>query len=100
MRTGSSQRFLERGRADAWKAPADAALGSDKKTLTLGGEDFQILFLGRSHTGGDIAVWLPKEKILFLSVIYLNRVFTAMRSAYPSEWLKARTVPYHRAYAS
>jgi cyclase len=49
----------------------------------------QILFLGRSHTGGDLAVWLPREKILFLSEIYLNRVFPAMRSAYPSEWLTA-----------
>jgi cyclase len=55
----------------------------------LAAEEFQILFLGRSHTGGDLAVWLPKEKILFLSEIYLNRVFPAMRSAYPSEWLKA-----------
>src|SRR5262249_23952439 len=44
---------------------------------------------GRSHTGGDLAVWLPRQRILFLSEIYLNRVFPAMRSAYPSEWLKA-----------
>jgi cyclase len=77
------------GRKASWNPPADAELVSDKKTLTLGGEAFQILFLGRSHTGGDLAVWLPKEKILFLSEIYLNRVFPAMRSAYPSEWLKA-----------
>ena len=49
----------------------------------------QILFLGRAHTGGDLAVWLPRQKILFLSEIFLNRVFPAMRSAYPSEWLKA-----------
>jgi cyclase len=85
----SAQRGGGRGGATPWKAPADAELVSDKKTLTLGGEEFQILFLGRSHTGGDLAVWLPKEKILFLSEIYLNRVFPAMRSAYPSEWLKA-----------
>ncbi|HEV8210443.1 MAG TPA: hypothetical protein VGP77_09990, partial [Vicinamibacterales bacterium] len=54
----------------------------------MGGEEIQILFLGRSHTGGDLAVYLPRQKILFLSEIYLNRVFPAMRSAYPSEWLK------------
>jgi glyoxylase-like metal-dependent hydrolase (beta-lactamase superfamily II) len=76
-------------RADAWKLPADAELVADKKTLTLGREQIQILFLGRAHTGGDLAVFLPREKILFLSEIYLNRVFPAMRSAYPSEWLKA-----------
>ncbi len=78
-----------RGGAAPWTAPADAELVADKKAFKLGGEDFQVLFLGRSHTGGDLAVWLPREKILFLSEIYLNRVFPAMRSAYPSEWLKA-----------
>ena len=55
----------------------------------MGGEEFQILFLGRAHTGGDLSVYLPKEKILFLSETFLNRVFPAMRSAYPSEWLAA-----------
>jgi len=72
-----------------WKLPADAELVADKKSFELGGEPIEILFLGRSHTGGDLAVWLPRQKILFLSEIYLNRVFPAMRSAYPTEWLKA-----------
>ena len=74
-------------RPDAWKLPADAELVSDKKTIKMGGEEFQILFLGRAHTGGDLSVYLPKEKILFLSETFLNRVFPAMRSAYPTDWL-------------
>ncbi len=73
----------------AWTLPADAELVADKKTLTMGREQIQILFLGRAHTGGDLAVFLPREKILFLSEIYLNRVFPAMRSAYPTDWLHA-----------
>ena len=55
--------------------------------LTLGGREIRILFLGRAHTGGDLVVHLPEEKILFMSEAYLNRVFPAMRSAYPSEWV-------------
>jgi cyclase len=74
-------------RPDAWKLPADAELVSDKKTIKMGGEEFQVLFLGRAHTGGDLSVYLPKEKILFLSETFLNRVFPAMRSAYPTDWL-------------
>jgi cyclase len=74
-------------RPDTWKLPADAELVSDKKSITLGGEQFDVVFLGRAHTGGDLGVYLPKEKILFLSEIFLNRVFPAMRSAYPSDWL-------------
>jgi glyoxylase-like metal-dependent hydrolase (beta-lactamase superfamily II) len=70
-------------------APADAELVSDTKRLTVGSEEVQIAFLGRSHTGGDLSVYLPRQKILFLSEIFLNRVFPAMRSAYPSEWLRA-----------
>ena len=52
-------------------------------------EDIDIFFLGRAHTGGDLSVGIPRQKILFLSETFLNRVFPAMRSAYPTEWLKA-----------
>jgi cyclase len=77
--------------ADAWRLPADAELVSDRKTLTLGNEEFQIVFLGRAHTGGDLSVYLPRQRILFMSEIFLNRVFPAMRSAYPGDWLATLT---------
>jgi len=75
----------------SWRLPAGAQLVSEKNPLTLGGEDIEILFLGRAHTGGDLGVYLPRRKILFMSEIFLNRVFPAMRSAYPSDWLGALT---------
>jgi glyoxylase-like metal-dependent hydrolase (beta-lactamase superfamily II) len=78
-----------RGGATTWTLPIDAELVFQRKVLMVGGEEIQILSLGRSHTGGDLSVYLPREKILFLSETFLNRVFPAMRSAYPSDWLKA-----------
>ena len=60
---------------------------TDKTVLRLGGREIQLLFLGRAHTGGDLLVYLPAERILFMSEAFLNRVFPAMRSAYPSEWV-------------
>lgn len=60
---------------------------ADKRTIRMGRTDIQILNLGRAHTGGDLAVYLPESKVLFLGEIYLRDVFPAMRSAYPSEWL-------------
>src|SRR5204863_4947615 len=36
-------------RANTWTLPANAELVSDKKIVTLGGHEFQILFLGRAH---------------------------------------------------
>jgi cyclase len=68
-------------------APQPITAVADTTTLTLGGVEIQILFLGRAHTGGDLSVYLPNEKILFMSEAYLNRIFPAMRSAYPSEWV-------------
>ena len=68
--------------------PPPTELVESEKTLSLGGREIRILFLGRAHTGGDLLVHLPKEKILFMSEAYLNRIFPAMRSAYPSEWIE------------
>jgi len=65
-----------------------AAMSSDRQVVDLGNMEAHVLFLGRAHTGGDLMVHLPAQKILFMSEAYLNRVFPAMRSAYPSEWVK------------
>ena len=68
--------------------PARLVVVSGKAALSLGGKEIQVLFLGRAHTGGDLSVYLPRERILFMSEAYLNRIFPAMRSAFPSEWVK------------
>jgi cyclase len=64
-----------------------AAMSGASQTIDVGGIDARAMFLGRAHTGGDLMVYLPRQKILFMSEAYLNRVFPAMRSAYPSEWV-------------
>ena len=84
----SPARSAEASRA-IWKLPSDSVLVSDRQSFKIGRQSFDIIFFGRAHTGGDLGVWLPQQKVLFLSEIFLNRVFPAMRSAYPSEWLKA-----------
>jgi cyclase len=63
------------------------AMTGDRQSLDVGGIEVQAIYAGRAHTGGDLLVYLPKQKILFMSEVYLNRVFPAMRSAYPSEWV-------------
>ena len=64
-----------------------AAMSGASQTIDVGGIEVRAMFLGRAHTGGDLMVYLPRQKILFMSEAYLNRVFPAMRSAYPSEWV-------------
>jgi glyoxylase-like metal-dependent hydrolase (beta-lactamase superfamily II) len=61
----------------------------DKRVITMGGTDIDVLFLGRAHTGGDLEVYLPREKILFMSEVFSNRIFPSMANGYPAEWVDA-----------
>src|SRR5215831_10283608 len=90
----NSKANLER-QANAPNRPPNAAkivmptsLVSDQRVIKMGGTEIRIEFLGRAHTGGDLIVYLPREKVVFTSEIYLNHLFPAMRSAYPSEWME------------
>lgn len=82
--TPASKAALERAKGAV--VPPNAMSG-DRQTIDVGGIEVQALFAGRAHTGGDLLVYLPKQRVLFMSEVYLNRVFPAMRSAYPSEWV-------------
>ncbi len=59
----------------------------DKRVIKMGKTEIQILNFGRAHTGGDLEVYVPQAKVLFMSEAYLHRIFPAMRSAYPTEWV-------------
>lgn len=74
-------------RRDSAAVVPPVAMTSDREQVDIGGRTVEVRFLGRAHTGGDLSVLSPRERILFMSEAYLNRVFPAMRSAYPSEWI-------------
>jgi cyclase len=60
---------------------------TDKRVLTVGGTEIDVLFLGRAHTGGDLEVYLPRERILFMSEVFINRIFPSLANGYPTEWV-------------
>ncbi len=62
---------------------------TDKRVIMLGGTEIDVLFLGRAHTGGDLEVYLPREKILYMSEVFSNRIFPSMANGYPTEWVAA-----------
>jgi len=37
---------------------------TDHLTLIHGGREIRLLYLGRAHTGGDVVVFLPKERVV------------------------------------
>ncbi len=51
------------------------------KSLDLGDRTVDILFLGRAHTASDLVVRVPDQKLVFMSEVFMNRVFPPMRSA-------------------
>ena len=73
--------------AAAARLPIPTEVVADRKVLTVGGTEVQVLFLGRAHTGGDLSVYLPKENILFMSEAYFNRLFPSLYGGYPSAWV-------------
>jgi cyclase len=67
--TAWRRRFPERTAALAALTPTDTvqAVGN-QFTLRLGGKEIQLIYVPDEYNPGDIAVWLPKERILHASM--------------------------------
>jgi cyclase len=60
----------------------------DRMTLYLGGKEIQILYLGRAHTDGDSIVFVPQDRIAYLSEIFFSDEFPNMAAGYGVSWLE------------
>ena len=54
----------------------------------MGATEIQITNNGRAHTSGDLEVYLPRERIFFVSEVFSNHLFPQMRTAPPTEWIQ------------
>ncbi len=59
---------------------------SRKLTIHRDGRPIEIIFLGRAHTGGDVIVYLPKERMLFTGDL-LMPMPSYMGDGYIDEWI-------------
>ena len=57
----------------------------DRMTLFRGDREIRLLYLGHGHTGGDIVVYLPKEKVLCSGDLLVNGVANLI-DGYVNEW--------------
>jgi len=53
--------------------------------LTRGGREIRLLFLGRGHTGGDIVVYLPKERVVASGDLLVNGIANLV-DGYVNDW--------------
>ena len=54
-------------------------------TLIGGGREIQLLFFGRGHTGGDVVIYLPQERVVATGDL-LTGGLGYMGNAYLEEW--------------
>jgi glyoxylase-like metal-dependent hydrolase (beta-lactamase superfamily II) len=60
----------------------------DRVTLYLGGKQIQILYLGRGHTRGDSIIYVPQDRIAYLSELFFAEQFLYIDDGYGLDWLK------------
>jgi len=58
---------------------------SQRMTLFRGGREIQLLYFGRGHTGGDVVVYLPQEKVIATGDL-LTAGLSYMGDGYLEEW--------------
>ncbi len=61
----------------------------DRMTLYLGGKEIQILYVGRAHTRGDSIVFVPQDRIVYLSELHFADQFLFINDGYGLDWLRA-----------
>jgi len=60
----------------------------DRMALHLGGKEIQILHIGRAHTRGDTIVFVPQDRIVYMSELFFYDRFPWMESGY-ADWIAA-----------
>ena len=60
----------------------------ERMSLHLGGKEIQIIHIGPAHTRGDSIVFVPEDRIVYLSELLFYSRFPWMNSGY-IEWINA-----------
>ena len=60
----------------------------DRLTLHLGGKKIQILHLGKGHTRGDSIIFVPQDRIAYVSELFFSDQFLYINDGYGVSWLK------------
>jgi cyclase len=60
----------------------------ERVTLHLGFKEIRVLHLGRAHTLGDSIVFVPQDRIAYLSEVFFSDEFPNMAQGYGVSWLR------------
>jgi cyclase len=81
---------MQRGRApdDEQRARLPNATFRDRMSLYLGGKEIQILYFGSAHTTGDCILFVPQDRIAYLSEVFFSGEFPNMAGGYGISWIR------------
>jgi cyclase len=72
---------------DAVRPTPSTITMKDQLTLWRGGREIRILYFGRGHTGGDVVVYLPAEKVLLTGDLLYGSL-PYMGDAFIPDWIE------------
>jgi cyclase len=81
---------MQRGKApeDEQRARMPNATFRDRMTLHLGGKEIQVLYFGSAHTRGDSVLFVPQDRIVYMSEVFFNEEFPNMTGGYGVSWIR------------
>jgi len=78
----------DRASPEEQKARLPQVTFRDQLTIRLGGKEIQILHLGKGHTRGDCIIFVPQDRIAYVSELYFSDQFLYINDGYGVSWLK------------
>jgi cyclase len=82
---------MQRGNvpADVQRARMPNATYRDRMTFYVGGKEIQVLNFGAAHTKGDSVLFVPQDRIVYMSEVFFNEEFPNMAGGYGVSWIRA-----------
>jgi cyclase len=81
---------MQRGNlsADEQRTRMPNATYRDRMTFYLGGKEIQVLYFGNAHTKGDSILFVPQDRIAYMSEVFFNEEFPNMAGGYGVSWIR------------
>jgi len=81
---------MQRGKlsTEEQRARMPNAAFRDRMSLYLGGKEIQVLYFGPAHTRGDSIIFVPQDRIAYLSEVFFLDEFPNMAGGYGVAWIQ------------
>src|SRR2546423_5273362 len=81
---------MQRGNvpSDVQRARLPNATFRDRMTFYLGGKEIQVLNFGSAHTKGDSILFVPQDRIVYMSEVFFNEEFPNMAGGDGVSWIR------------